>query len=202
MPSVPHDDASIWGAMARELANNPDSPASLRIRSAVNSALRPVNDCVEQLRVAIKSLLVEPSDRARIAFDAAKAGWEAATQSKLTDDIVEGLRAECAQELERGRRGPPPIESIVEGVQDRSDVGYREGLHLHGLRGSWHRLWALVALGVALGEDEEHGQAVAAMRDQFESVLGRALSATEWSALEARAREAGALQRKRLDAEG
>lgn len=200
--SPPPDDASIWAAMARELASNPDSPASLRIRSAVNGALRPVNESLAQLRAAIKVMLVEPSDRARIAVELAKTEWEAATQSKLTDDIVEDLRAECAQDLERERRGPPAIESIIAGVQDRSDVGYREGLHLHGLRGSWHRLWALMALGVALGEDEEHAQAVAEMRVQFEAVLGRAMSAEEWATLEAKSREAGEWQRKRLDAAG
>lgn len=60
-----------------------------------------------------------------------------------------GLREDPQKLVERRLRHPPTLESIVQGVDGLSDVGYENGLHLLGLRGNWHRLWAAIAMTFA-----------------------------------------------------
>jgi hypothetical protein len=67
-----------WEAMARELSSDPDSPASLRIMSAVNSALRPRAQAVDQLVDALADQEQQPGASADAAVAAARAHWRAA----------------------------------------------------------------------------------------------------------------------------
>lgn len=86
------------------------------------------------------------------------------------------------------RRGPPVIESIIPEVQGRTDTGYALRVHMQGLHGIWHRLWASIVLEERLGGgDGDSG--VPAIRSQFEQQLGRAMTSGEWALLEADARE-------------
>lgn len=82
------------------------------------------------------------------------------------------------------RRGPPPIESILPDVAGRTDTGYVLGVHMVGLRGTWHRLWAMLVLGVDGGEE-----GVKLVRAQMDQALGRPLEDSEFAQLEAHAKE-------------
>jgi hypothetical protein len=179
-------------AMARELARDPDSPASLRIRSSVNASMKPSLERVEQIMESIAQQIETPGPAADAAFQAAKEHWENSCQGSFTEDIEKRLRADVAKALDRRRGGPPRIESILPDVGVRTDVGYDQGIHLQGLKGTWHRLWATIAMGMMFGEDDEHKANVAAMRAQFEEILGRPLSVEEWALLAAQARARGA----------
>lgn len=71
---------------------------------------------------------------------------------------------------------PPPIETILPEVAGRTDIGYAKGLHLVGLRGTWHRLWAMMVLQEQMGGAEE---GIAEVREQLEQILGRPLTTGE-----------------------
>src|SRR5205814_377821 len=118
----PDDDALLRAA--RELASKPDSPTSLRILSAVNAAMRPRSAAVEQLVQALAEQLERPGAEADAAVAAAAKHWLTVCQAPMTDELLQEWRREAAQMLDRRRRQPPPIQSIVEGVSGRSDVGY------------------------------------------------------------------------------
>lgn len=85
------------------------------------------------------------------------------------------------------RSGPPQIETIVNDAVGRTDVGYTLRVHMHGLRGIWHRLWAIIVTADMLG-DEGMQTGVAEVRAQLERQLGRAMTADEWAKLEAHAK--------------
>lgn len=169
--------------MARELATNPDSVQSLRIMSAVSSALSPARLAVAQLTEAISLTMQQPGPAADAAFAAAKLHWERACGGPLQQDVVDDIKRDLQAAHARQRNAPPAIESIIDGVQGRTDVGYEHGIHLQGLRGTWHRLFALLRLGAQLGEDEEHWKVVAQVRGSFEQLLGRSMTEREWQAL-------------------
>lgn len=183
--------AGPWGALARELAANPDSPTSLKIMSAIGQALRPSRQAAEQLVHAYLVQLESPGDKADAAALAAEKHWEAACHAELDDALRQHLRDEAARSLARRRRMPPAVELVVAGLEGRTDTGYALGLHLEGLKGTWHRLWAAIALGHALGDSPEQHDCVAAVRGQFEELLGRPLSPTEWDTLATHAKVHG-----------
>lgn len=174
----------IWTAMARELADNPDSPVSLRILSGMNRVIQPRNAAASQLVEALAQQLGDMDPQAsQAAVDAAIAHWEKACGAQMTEALLEGCRAD-ARELARDRqKQPPPIESIVAGTAQIPDVGYTLGVHSNGLRGTWHRLWASISTARHWGETQEMQRAVATVRDQLEQLLGRALSPLEWEQL-------------------
>jgi hypothetical protein len=58
------------------------------------------------------------------------------------------------------------------------------GIHMQGLRGSWHRLWASIAMGPMLGTGPAQLACITDVRHQFESQFGRPLTVEEWQALE------------------
>lgn len=169
--------------MARTLAADPDSPQSLRIMSAINAALQPNMAAVEQLRRALETHIDRPGPMSDAALEAAKVSWERACGAPMPAEVLVDLRDEVLADRERRRRGPPPVESIVSGVAGRSDIGYDEGLHLHGIRGTWHRLFGLLRLQQQLGMGDAPDAAVHEVRAQFELQLGRAMTADEWAAL-------------------
>jgi hypothetical protein len=165
----------LWAHMARELAGNSDSPASVKIMSAVTGMLRPGCFAVDQLVQAYSMHIESPGPMADAAVRAAEQHWESACQATLVDETRKRLRDDAAQAVARRRRAPPPVESVVAGLDGHNDMGYDLGLHLQGLRGTWHRLWASIAMGSALGDSPEQRECVATIRRQFESLLGRAL---------------------------
>lgn len=182
---------SPWGAMARELASNPDSPASLRIMSALNAGLRPRQEAVDALIQALIVQAVSPGPGSDAAVDAAIANWEAVCEGPMDPALLADFRAQADELRARRRRGPPSLESVVQDINGRTDVGYDHGLHLQGLKGSWHRLWAVLAMEPVFGDGPKHQQMVAEVREQFEGALGRPLSAQEFDVLRQHALAAG-----------
>ena len=177
----------IWSAMLRELASNPDSPASLRIMSAINRSLQPRNSAADQLVEALaRQQEGDDNEGARAAVHAAKAHWEKACEATLDDALMAQFNQEARELVDRRQRLPPAVESIVVGVADRLDVGYSMGVHMEGLRGTWHRLWAAICTA-RLWNTVEPDDTVTVIRAQFEALLGRALSAQEWEQLTAHA---------------
>ena len=63
-----------------------------------------------------------------------------------------------------------------------------KGIHLEGLEGTWHRLWGIISLVFGFGDDVETDEGVAAVRAQFEELLGRTMTPPEWDALVAHAK--------------
>lgn len=180
---------NVWDALAREVATDSDSPISLRLQSLFNQSLGPRTRASDQLVAALADLLERPQDASAIAaVDAAIAYWEEITGTKLDEQRLEHFRRDGEERAAQRRRQPPSIESIVEGIQERSDIGYDLGVHLHGLRGTWHRLWAIIAMTVSFGDDPDNDEGVSTVRGQFERLLGRPLAPVEWEPLLAHAR--------------
>lgn len=84
-------------------------------------------------------------------------------------------------------RRPPAISSVISNCPTITDTGYALGIHLHGIEGTWHRLWAIIILTFEFGDDIETNDSVATVRNQFEQILGRAMTTNEWDALVAHA---------------
>jgi hypothetical protein len=80
------------------------------------------------------------------------------------------------------------MDSILASRPATTDTGYRLGIHLEGLEGTWHRLWGMIVLVFGFGNDVGTDDGVAAVRAQFEQLLGRGMSAQEWNALVAHAK--------------
>lgn len=180
-----------WIDLARKVTANPDDPASLRIMSAVNDAMRPAAKAAAQVVEALVEQLDAPSERTEAAVAAAVRHWESVCKSPMDSEVLRGMKDEAVALVERRRRQPPPMESIVAGVGEPVDMGYELSLHLNGLRGTWHRLWASIALGSMMGESPEQEEAVQTVRKQFEGLLGRSLSTDEWRRLVGHARDHG-----------
>ncbi|MEJ8837728.1 hypothetical protein [Ramlibacter sp. AN1133] len=150
--------------------------------SNVNRATRPQREATDRLIDALAGQIESPQDPATAAeLAAASEHWTTVTGERLDADMLGQLRDDAQQLLQRRRRGPPAIESIVLGAAERSDVGYDLGLHLEGLRGTWHRLWALISLSSTMGGDTD--DAVQVIRGQLEQQLGRPLTESEWAQL-------------------
>lgn len=179
---------TVWEAMARELASNPDSPVSLKIMSAVGQAMAPRSRAVEQVVAALEAQLLSDGEQERAAVSAAIQHWERECGCQMESSVLEDLTSSARQAIERRRRQPPPIDSILIGRPQATDTGYQLGIHLEGLEGTWHRLWGLICLVFGFGHDVETDEGVLAMRGQFEQLLGRALSVQEWDALVAHAK--------------
>lgn len=88
-------------------------------------------------------------------------------------------------------KGPPPIESIIRDAAGRQDIGYSLRIHLQGLRGTWHRLWAMIGTAEIFGDTDGMSEGVSALRGQFEEALGRPMTAIEWQQLVDDARSHG-----------
>jgi hypothetical protein len=78
------DRESVWERAARELSSNPDSPSSLTVMAAVNSALRPQQPANEQLVEAVAMRQDDPASRRR------RRGW-----SKVDLAICGGINNYC-----------------------------------------------------------------------------------------------------------
>lgn len=86
---------------------------------------------------------------------------------------------------DKNRPGPPPIESIIPEAAGKTDTGYALRVHMHGLRGAWHRLWGMLILQATMGDADAGIQAI---RDQVGQALGRPVSDEELARLDEHAR--------------
>jgi hypothetical protein len=189
---------SPWLKMARELGRNPDSPASLSIMSSVNAALQHSQQAVDQLVDAIATQIELPGDRADAGVLAATRHWEAVCRGVLDAGTLELFRADARELLKRRARQPPRLESVIEGVSGRTDTGYTLGVHLDGLRGTWHRLWAIIVLFKSEAGEGSLDDWACELRTQFEDRLGRKMTTAEWAQLEQHAtRRAEAISAER-----
>lgn len=178
-------------AIARELANNPDSPASLAILSSVKQALRPMQQANEQLVRALANRIQHSGDaHAQAAVTAALSHLERISGSAIGEQMLLEFEEAARGLLRRRAQQPPALESIVHGVEGRSDVGYDLGVHVNGLRGTWHRLWAMLTLEHSWGDLGADGceRGSTEVRRQFEQLLGRGLTEVEWKKLDGHAR--------------
>ena len=179
---------SVWAAMARELASNPDSPASLNIMSAVGQAMRPRTQAVDQVVAALEEQLREDGEPQRAALQAAIQYWERECGTQMDSPLLEDLQKTARERIERKLRRPPSMESILSSRPTTTDTGYQLGIHLEGLEGTWHRLWGIISLAFGFGDDIETDEGVAAVRIQFEELLGRTMTSPEWATLVAHAK--------------
>lgn len=181
-------DESVWEAMARELASNPDSPASLNIMSAVGRAMKPRTQAVDQVVAALEEQLREDGEAQRAALQAAIQYWERECGAQMDTSLLGDFQKSARERIERKRRQPPDMESILSSRPATTDAGYLLGIHLEGLEGTWHRLWGIISLVFGFGDDVETDEGVAAVRAQFEELLGRTMTPPEWDALVAHAK--------------
>ena len=177
----------IWTAMARELASNADSPASLKIMSAVNQAMAPRAQAADQVVLALEAQLLEDGEQQRAAVQAAIQCWERECGVQMESSVLEDLTKSARSRIERSRRQPPSMDSILTSRPQTTDTGYRLGVHLEGLEGTWHRLWGMICLVFGFDDDIATDTGVATVRAQFEKLLGRSMSPQEWDALVAHA---------------
>lgn len=199
-PRPPHSETpgeSAWLSAARELARNPDSPQALKLMSAVNSALAPAQKAAQQvvdaleLQVDVRS----PSQAQSAAVSAAIAYWEKVCGTPMNNSLLDDFRTEARQQAERKKNRPPQMSTILAPPPTRLDVGYGLGIHLEGIEGTWHRLWALLSLTFQWGDTPEGNTACESLREQFEQLLGRQLQPREWDALVDHARAHAAARR-------
>jgi len=181
-------DEDIWTAMARELASNPDSPASLKIMSAVNQAMSPRSQAVDQVVQALEAQLRQDSEQERAAVQAAIQHWERECGVQMESSLLEDLTRSARQRIEHSRRQPPSMDSILSSRPQTTDTGYQLGLHLEGLEGTWHRLWGMICLVFSFDGNVANDPGVATVRSQFEARLGRTMATQEWDALVAHAK--------------
>jgi hypothetical protein len=185
--------------MARELASNPDSPMSLQIMSAVSHAVAPRRRAADQVVDALEAQLQHTGEAEAEALKAAILHWEREFKEKMPPDMLEDLEREARERIRRRRRQPPAMDTILASVPASTDTGYDLGLHLEGLKGTWHRLWGIVALAHSFGDDVATDLGVADLRLQFQQQLGREMSAQEWDALVSHAANHAATEMKSLD---
>jgi hypothetical protein len=94
----------------------------------------------------------------------------------------------AARGAPKGNRNALKHGEFAAEAQRPDDLEYRLGL-LGGIQGTWHRLWSAIATGYAFPKSESSDETIAAIRTEFEGLLGRALTAAEMSRLAAHARE-------------
>jgi hypothetical protein len=83
----------------------------------------------------------------------------------------------------------PPMEEILGLLEPIADDLYDLGW-LFGIKGTWHRLWASVALEWWFNGccDKDIGIFVFEIRHEFEELLGRSMTDAEWGKLNALAK--------------
>ncbi|TWO71475.1 hypothetical protein FN976_11205 [Caenimonas sedimenti] len=178
------DESSPFMAAARELARNPDSPASLRIMSEMKRVLAPSQRVVEELVQALCESIENPGLTTNAQVAAAKARWEQVTGAQLDAGLMRKFEEDAHTELEDRMRRPPPLEQVLEQFDPAArtpDCGYKLGADLEGLQGTWHRLWALLRLQASSKMDMTDG--IEMVRAQFETLLGRGLQDVELARL-------------------
>lgn len=177
-----------WLALAREVAQRPDGPVALGVMSHINKTMRPREKAVERLLEALARDIEAPgTSTLSEEIAAARAHWEAVCQTCLTDDLMADFQQDAAKLVERRKRQPPEMSSILtHGAGDRRDFGYELGGDLSELQGTWHRLWASISMTRLFGT-QDHGELAPDLRSEFEGLLGRTMTVEEWDQLVAHA---------------
>jgi hypothetical protein len=152
-------------------------------------ALAPRRQAVEQVLEALGAQIEQDGEPQRAAVAAAIAYWERETGAPMDAELLEELRQEARKAAERRSRQPPAMQDILHAMPAATDVGYDLGVHLHGLQGTWHRLWASMCMCYSFGGDPSTESTVGTVRGQFEQLLGRPLEPQEFDALAAHARK-------------
>ena len=78
--------------------------------------------------------------------------------------------------------GPPPIETIIPDALGKTDTGYALGVHMVGLHGAWHRLWAMLVLRAGFDSADDldpEDDGLNTVRAQVGQALGRPISDEE-----------------------
>lgn len=176
-------------ALIAAFLKQPESPAGLRLQSMINRGLRPLAEA----RLQVLDALVAQINGA-VPHPAAQAAVDAAHQHLAGVLRLRQLSSESISELATQaraiakRRGPPTLESLVPQAAGRSDVGYAEGLHLVGIRGAWHRLWAMMVMRAQFGDGDGVAAAELEVREQLERALGFRLEDEQLAKLRENAR--------------
>ena len=178
---------SKWTALAREVAQNPDSPRSLQIQSAITAALAPRERAAQQVVAALIDQSTSKDASAETALQAAIQHWERVFEHAMLAEDLDTLRQLAQRQTQAIANRPPSMQGILGDLPGRTDTLYRLGVSIHGLEGTWHRLWGIVAMVHSFGQDPATDEAVARVRDQFEQALGRALTPAERQALQTHA---------------
>ena len=82
--------------------------------------------------------------------------------------------------------GPPPIETITPDALGKTDTGYALGVHMVGLHGAWHRLWAMLVLRAGFDSADDldpEDDGLNTVRAQVGQALGRPITDEELSLL-------------------
>jgi hypothetical protein len=137
---------------------------------------------------ALEAQLQEDGAQQSAAVRAAIQHWERESGAPMDNALLADLQKTARERIEKRRRQPPTMESILSEQPKTTDTGYRLGIHLEGLEGTWHRLWGIISLAFGFGNDIEVDEGVGTVRAQFEKLLGREMSPTEWNALVAHAK--------------
>ena len=159
----------------------------MKILSAFNAALAPRERAAQQVVNALISQANDPTDSAETALQAAIQHWERVFGNKMTAEDLDTLRHDAQRQVKAKTNRPPQMESILGVLPGRTDALYKLGVSVHGLEGTWHRLWGIVAMVHSFGHDPATDDTVAAVRAQFEQSLGRTLTPAEWQALKTHA---------------
>jgi len=175
-------------AALRTLAENPNSPASLRLISAMQKALAPYSAANDDVMQALAAQLERDGPDERADVEAAIQQWELVCDGPMCAVTRHGFESD-ARGLRTERRGlPPEMASILISVPEITDTGYELGVHFDGLKGTWHSLWKLVLLNASSPNLTWTAGGLNVVRKRFEANLGRPLEAVEWSRLEALAK--------------
>ena len=113
--------------------------------SAVNQAMAPRAQAADQVVLALEAQLLEDGKQQRAAVQAAIQYWERECGVQMESSVLEDLTKSARSQIERSRRQPPSMDSILTSRPQTTDTGYRLGVHLEGLEGTWHRLWGMIA---------------------------------------------------------
>jgi hypothetical protein len=173
----------LLSAAIRELSANPSSPASLKIQSTFRQAMEPAHKAIEQLVGALAAQALDDGVFQLADVNAAVAHWERTSGTTMTPELLMEFRKDAAERAKRLQRQPPSMQSVLDTTPGQTDTGYRLGIHLEGVEGTWHRLWASIALCFSFGGEPDSDDTVKVVREQFEHLFGRALTAQEYSKL-------------------
>jgi hypothetical protein len=174
----------------KEVAAHPEGPLALNLMSSVNAALRPREKAWEAAVVAQADALDAPGDDAlAAAAGRSLSQWELVRGQALDAHDREDLAKAARDLLDKRRRAPPRIGSILADWKEAPDYGYELAGTLDGVRGIWHRLWGSLVLEYSMGEGVQvDGQPLSTvLLADFEGKAGRKLSQDEWAALQAHA---------------
>ncbi len=178
--------ASMLAAMLRELERNPESPASLEMTAAVNGALRPVENAINALVVAIADHIDRPGPTSKAAIASAEDAFVISARQAPDDDFCDEV-VQCAHELVmRRRQQPPKMETILDIETAPRDLEYEIAGTLGGIQGTWECLAMALAMRhyfEAIGHSDPSDETIDTYRCEFEYMLGRTIAAHEWDRL-------------------